>query len=314
MNKAQVTSVKQLLDQDPRWFEEAGRMDLAQMSSRNYPYAKLFSPIQVNHLTLKNRIMMGPMGNISCACYLPEVGNIPRKGAMLAWPASSAVVFANSVPGARTNRNSSGIDIISAILGKAPLFGSLTEDGRQATWKIEVATSRCPNAQLLGSAIDLTVMDAVPYIVGLDRFFGTEVTPEAKEIGGGLLAEGYQTYVTDDAELERVYASYPILWRDLEATPKRIFIGCPHLNRFQLEAWIERISGALKEHGLTRAKMPVALTTAPDLADVFRDDPRIRAKLTAMNVSIATICPLMYMTNTLCARAPVATNSNKLRT
>lgn len=67
MNKAQVTSVKQLLDQDPRWFEEAGRMDLAQMSSRNYPYAKLFSPIQVNHLTLKNRIMMGPMGNISMA-------------------------------------------------------------------------------------------------------------------------------------------------------------------------------------------------------------------------------------------------------
>lgn len=60
--------------------------------------------------------------------------------------------------------------------------------------------------------------------------------------------------------------------------------------------------------------MPVALTTAPDLADAFRDDPTIHAKLTAMNVSIATICPLMYMTNPLCARAPVATNSNKLRT
>jgi 2-enoate reductase len=67
MNEAQATYVKQLLDQYPRWFEEAGRMDLAQMSSRNYPYSKLFSPIQVNRLTLRNRIMMGPMGNISMA-------------------------------------------------------------------------------------------------------------------------------------------------------------------------------------------------------------------------------------------------------
>jgi hypothetical protein len=292
---------------------------------------------QLKALGLKN-------GNaFTCACYLPEVGNTPRKGAMLAWSESSAVVFANSVLGARTNRNSSGIDIMSAILGKAPLFGFLTDDGRRATWKIEVTTSKRPNAQLLGSAIGLKVMEAVPYIVGLDRFLGTEVTPEvesflkdmgaasasngavglyhvanvtpeAKEIGDALLVEGYQTYVIDDAELERVYASYPVLWRDLEAVPERIFIGCPHLNRFQLETWIERISDALKEHGLTRVKMPVALTTAPDLAGVFRGDPTIHAKLTAMNVSIATICPLMYMTNPLCARAPVATNSNKLRT
>jgi predicted aconitase len=292
---------------------------------------------QLKVLGLKN-------GNaFTCACYLPEVGNTPKKGAMLAWSESSAVVFANSVLGARTNRNSSGIDIMCAILGKAPLFGFLTDDGRKATWKIEVKTSKRPNAQLLGSAIGLKVMEAVPYIVGLDRFLGTEVTPEvesflkdmgaasasngavglyhvenvtpeAKEASDKLLAQGYQTYVIDDAELERVYASYPVLWRDLEAVPKRIFIGCPHLNRYQLESWIERISGALKEHGLTRTKMPVALSTAPDLADLFRNDPAIQARLTAMNVSIATICPLMYMSNPLCAREPIATNSNKLRT
>jgi predicted aconitase len=279
----------------------------------------------------------------TCACYLPEVGNTPKKGAMLAWSESSAVVFANSVLGARTNRNSSGIDIMCAILGKAPSFGLLTDDGRKATWKIEVKTSERPNAQLLGSAVGLKVMEAVPYIVGLDRFLGTDVTPEveaflkdmgaasasngavglyhvenvtpeAKEAGDKLLAEGYQTYVIDDAELDRVHASYPVLWRNLEAVPKRIFIGCPHLNRHQLESWIERISAALNKHGLTRTKMPVALSTAPDLADLFRNDPAIQARLTAMNVSITTICPLMYMSNPLCAREPIATNSNKLRT
>ena len=279
----------------------------------------------------------------TCTCYLPEVGNTPKKGAMLAWSESSAVVFANSVLGARTNRNSSGIDILCAILGKAPFFGFLTDQGRQATWKIEVKTSKRPNAQLLGSAIGLKVMEAVPYITGLDRFLGKEltpeveaflkdmgaatasngavglyhvenVTPEAKESGDRLLAKGYRTYAIDDAELERVRASYPVLWSNLNAVPRRVFIGCPHLNHYQLQNWIERISGVLKEHGLTRTKMPVALSTAPDIADLFRNDPAIRAKLTAMNISITTICPLMYMNNPLCAKEPIATNSNKLRT
>ncbi|WP_165845200.1 FAD-dependent oxidoreductase [Candidatus Cryosericum terrychapinii] len=67
MNDPRVDFVKQVLDQYAHWFEEPGRMDLAQMTSKNYPYSTLFSPIQVNRLTLKNRIVMGPMGNISMA-------------------------------------------------------------------------------------------------------------------------------------------------------------------------------------------------------------------------------------------------------
>lgn len=67
MNDTKASFVKDLLDQYPTWFEEAGRMDLAQMTNKNYPYTSLFSPIQVNRLVLKNRIVMGPMGNISMA-------------------------------------------------------------------------------------------------------------------------------------------------------------------------------------------------------------------------------------------------------
>jgi predicted aconitase len=279
----------------------------------------------------------------SPAPYLSEVGNTPHQGAILAWSESSAVVFANSVLGARTNRNSAGIDVLCAILGKAPYFGFLTDEGRKATWKIEVKTSVKPNAQLLGSAIGLKVMEAVPYITGLDRFLGNEIdsgveayfkdmgaatasngavglyhvenlTPEARELGTSLLAEGYQTFVIDDAELDRVLKSYPVLWSNLNAVPKRVFIGCPHLNKQQLENWIERISAALKIHGVTRAVMPVALSTAPDIADLFRKDPALQEKLANLNISITTICPLMYMNNPLCAKDPIATNSNKLRT
>jgi hypothetical protein len=293
--------------------------------------------VQLKALGLKND------NAFTCTCYFPEVGNTPGRGDILAWSESSAVVYANSVLGARTNRNSAGIDVLCAILGKAPRFGFLTDSGRQATWKIEVKTSQKPSAQLLGSAIGLKVMEAVPYITGLDKFLGKEmnpeveaflkdmgaatasngavglyhvenVTPEARDLGQKLLVPAYKTYVIDDAELKRVYTSYPILWKNLDATPKRIFIGCPHLNRSQLDGWIENISAALKAQGLTRTKMPVALSTPPDIADIYRKDPAVKARLDAMNVSISTICPLMYMNNPLAATDPIATNSNKLRT
>jgi len=67
MNDPKVNFVQELLDQYPSWFTDAGRMDLAQMTDKNYPYTSLFAPIQVNRLTLKNRIVMGPMGNIDMA-------------------------------------------------------------------------------------------------------------------------------------------------------------------------------------------------------------------------------------------------------
>ena len=75
MNDPKVDFVKELLDQYPKWFSESGRMDLAQMTDKNYPYTSLFSPVQVNRLMLKNRIVMGPMGNIDMAEELGRPSN-----------------------------------------------------------------------------------------------------------------------------------------------------------------------------------------------------------------------------------------------
>lgn len=52
----------------------------------------------------------------SCAAYLPEIGNTPKEGDVLSWAESSAVVFANSVLGARCNRNSGMIELFGSIL------------------------------------------------------------------------------------------------------------------------------------------------------------------------------------------------------
>ena len=94
----------------------------------------------------------------SCTCYLKETGNIPKKGDVLSWAESSAVVYANSVLGARCNRNSGMLDLFGSIVGCVPYFGLLTDEGRKATWKVYVKTSTKPEAQILGSAIGIKVM------------------------------------------------------------------------------------------------------------------------------------------------------------
>ena len=72
----------------------------------------------------------------TCTCYMDEVGNKPEKGEVLSWAESSAVVYANSVLGARCNRNSGIIDIMGSIAGYVPYFGLLTDEGRKADIQI----------------------------------------------------------------------------------------------------------------------------------------------------------------------------------
>lgn len=279
----------------------------------------------------------------TCTCYLPEVGNVPKKGDILSWSESSAVVFANSVLGARTNRNSAGIDLLCNIVGKAPLFGLLTDEGRRAMWLVEVKTSALPNAQLLGSAIGMRVVEDVPYVIGLNQFLGQglneasiaylkdlgaaaasngavglyhieNITPEAVEIKSDLLVTGYQKYVVDDAELEQVMRSYPVLWKHENARPYRCFIGCPHLTFQQLVWWAQQIYEALEKLNQKRVKVDTILCTAPDVAERFKECREEFEKLVSSGVKITSICPLMYMSNPLTLNKPVITNSNKLRT
>lgn len=279
----------------------------------------------------------------TCTCYLPEVGNIPKKGDILSWAESSAVVFANSVLGARSNRNSGVIELLSGIIGKTPEFGLLTDEGRKANWLIELKTSKLPNAQVLGSAIGMKVMEDVPYVVGLDRFLGSgindttinylkdfgaasasngavglyhieNITPEAVEQGRKLLKQDYRVYTIDDDEIKRVIDSYPVIWKDKNAKPKICFIGCPHLSLSQIYQWTDDIYNALKKKGRNKVKIRTILSAAPNVIDKFKTNENYYKKLLSTGAKLTYICPLMYMNNPLCAKQPVITNSNKLRT
>ena len=291
---------------------------------------------QLSKIGLKNK------NAFTCTCYLEEVGNTPKYGDILSWAESSAVVFANSVLGARCNRNSGMLDIFGAILGKVPKFGLLTDDGRKADYIVEIKTSHLPEAQILGSAIGMKVMEKVPYVVGLDKFLGTELnddtisylkdfgaatasngavglyhidnlTPEAKKYGKKLWRENAIRYVIDDAELERVYKSYPIMWKKEDAKPSLCFIGCPHLSFSQLKNWTGKIGENLKKSGRKKVKVRTIMTSSPDVAEKFKKTPDYK-KLTSYGVKLSSICPLMYTNNPIAGSKPIITNSNKLRT
>ena len=72
----------------------------------------------------------------TCAPYL--VGNVPVKGEICAWTESSAVVYANSVLGARTTRHGTESAIAAALLGCVPEFGVLLDENRLATLQVDV--------------------------------------------------------------------------------------------------------------------------------------------------------------------------------
>ena len=289
-----------------------------------------------------NKLGLMDQDAFTCACYMDEVGNKPEKGEILSWAESSAVVYANSVLGARCNRNSGIMDIMGSVLGYVPYYGLLTEEGRKATWVIKVETSKKPEAQLLGSAIGMKVMEDVPYIEGLDQWLGTELddatctylkdfgaatasngavglyhvdnlTPEANESGKDLIAEGAQVYVIDDAELQRVKDNYPVVWKDVNAKPKLCFMGCPHMTLQQLKDWTDRVEAGLKEAGNTKVLIPTVFTTAPAVLKEF-EKTEYAERLKKTGVIVSYICPLMYMNNPLCGKMPVITSSNKLRT
>ena len=277
----------------------------------------------------------------TCTCYMDEVGNIPKQGEVLSWSESSAVVYANSVLGARCNRNSGIIDLMGSVLGYVPYFGLLTDEGRKATWVVEIRTTKKPEAQLLGSTIGMKVMEDVPYIVGLDKWLGTldedaktylkdfgaatasngavglyhveGITPEAVQQGRDLVASDAKTYVIDDAELERVYKNYPVIWKKKDATPKLCFMGCPHMSLNQLTTWTKNIEQGLKKQGKKKVVIPTVFTAAPGVIKEF-EQTEYASRLKATGVILSYICPLMYMNNPLSEKMPVITSSNKLRT
>jgi predicted aconitase len=260
----------------------------------------------------------------SCACYVDEVGNKPAAGTYVAWAESSAVNYGNSALGIRSNRNAAGMELLCGLLGKAPLFGLMTDEGRMSSWLIEVKTSKEPDWGVIGTAIGLKVIDANPFITGLDKYLGKEVTnenmhllkkmgsataasgavglyhvenvtPDAKQKGRDLLMKGYKTYVIDDAEQERVLKTFPVEWKGRPKKPTVCFIGCPHNTYHELVDWGTKVTEALEKRGLKTAAIPTKMFCSNVVRDhLVKEHPLLVGKMMQAQMRFTNMCTVSY--------------------
>lgn len=274
---------------------------------------------------LENLLLdLGLIDRDAFTCTPYYIGNKPKYGEVLAWAESSAVIYANSVLGARTNRNSSIIEIISGVLGKTPRFGLLIDENRKADWLIEVKTSARPNPFVLGALIGKIVVDGVPYITGLDRwdykeyelkdmgaaaaawgavalFHAEGLTPEAVEKSRALLKDDHSKLVVDDAKL---YEMMKIMASRKEKKFDLAVIGCPHLSREQLEDWAKKVEGL-------KLKVKTWFLAAPGIAKEFKAS-KMYATLKEAGADVISVCPLMFTNIPTSKRLSIITNSAKL--
>ncbi len=277
----------------------------------------------------------------TCNPYQSEVGNIPEFGTVLAWSESACTIYANSVIGARTNRNGAIMDLLSNIVRKTPYTEFLTDEGRKASWLIEIKTQELPNPQLLGAMIGQKVVSDVPYIIGLENFLGKgindktrdylqemgtacatygavglyhveQITPEAVAQGRDLLHSNYTRFVIGDEDIQSHFHAYPLMWTDKSAKPETCYIGCPHISFQQLNWWSEKISQSLKEKDQEKLAVETVIFSAPQIIEKFKLEEKYQHLLNA-GVSFSPSCCETIFETRLCTGKPILTNSNKLR-
>ena len=94
---------------------------------KNLVFRKFMYSAQDTYDVQLEKLGLADKNAYTCTCYLDEIGNRPAQGEVLSWAESSAVVYANSVLGARCNRNSGIIELFGSIVGYVPYFGLLTD-------------------------------------------------------------------------------------------------------------------------------------------------------------------------------------------
>ncbi|MFQ6135934.1 MAG: aconitase X catalytic domain-containing protein [Candidatus Hydrothermarchaeales archaeon] len=187
----------------------------------------------------------------SCTCAPYLLGNLPKFGKSISWAESSSAIFANSVIGARTNRESGISALASAIMGKTPRWGLHLDENRRGTFIVDVQTemSSPSDYAALGYNIgknfdgipvfrsirpsldDMKALGAALATGTIEMFHVEGVTPECS----ALIEEGeLERTKFGDEELEDTYETL-----NTTEDPDLICIGCPHCSIEEIRKVIE---------------------------------------------------------------------------
>ncbi len=216
---------------------------------------------------------MGVVTTCTCTPYL--VGNLPHFGEHIAWAESSAVCFANSVIGARTNREGGPSALASALTGKTAEYGFHLDENRvaQVKYEVKVDLTDTDDFGLLGQVIGERTKKKIPYITGIPYASSEELKSFCASVAtyGGVALFHMESItperssVPDDVEVvtrEDLDAARRFL-DDEEADIDFISVGCPHASIKEIGEIAALLEGKKVADGKT-----VWITTARPTKDL----------------------------------------------
>jgi len=203
---------------------------------------------------------MGVTTTCTCTPYL--VGNVPRLGDHIAWSESSAVCYANSVLGAKSNREGGPGALSAAICGKTAEYGYHLDEHRKANFIVEVeANLKGADYGALGYLIGKTVGDGVPYFKLLTC---TPSINDLKYLGAALASSGavalyhveqatpeYKDAIKDVnlEEIEKIAVNRKYIdetrheLSTSDRKPDLICLGCPHVSLDEIKTISNKLVG-----------------------------------------------------------------------
>jgi predicted aconitase len=276
---------------------------------------------------------MGVSPKLTCTPYLLP-GPLPSRGEHLAWAESSAVVFANSVLAARTNREGGPSALAAAIVGRTACYGLHLDSGRLATHRVEVSCSlqSVSDFGALGQIVGRCVGDGVPYFSNLARwlpgraddnspgdkavdllktlgaslaaygavplFHVADCTPEAHELGVDLLRSDAEVVTVDDLSI-----AYAAMNERGTQEIDLVSIGCPHASLAEIADVAEYLRGR-------RLGTRLWVTTARATRERAQSEGWVQAIEAAGGLVVADTCTVVAPLHLLGIRT-LATNAAK---
>ncbi|UCE39496.1 MAG: aconitase X catalytic domain-containing protein [Thermoplasmata archaeon] len=226
-------------------------MDLEDWDKLGFP--KEFAEKQTRIMNAFKK--MGIVVTSTCTPYL--AGNLPRFREHIAWSESSAVSFANSVIGARTNREGGPSALAAALCGVTPNYGLHLDENRKPSVVINVDADLKYNSNYgaLGYHVGKQVKKAIPLFKGLSN----ANTDQLKALGAAMAASGavalyYVEDQTPEANQQDINGleTIDVGEKNLDETyeklntgkePDIVIMGCPHASLREISTLADKVEG-----------------------------------------------------------------------
>jgi predicted aconitase len=233
---------------------------------------------------------MGIIPTCTCTPYL--AGNLPCYGEHIAWAESSAVCFANSVIGARTNREGGPSALAAALTGITPAYGLHLDENRrpQVTIKVEAILSETLHFGALGKVIGDSIQKkenrAVPFIQGIPGASLEQLKSFCASLAtyGGLALFHMQDITPEAAQYEPPAETAAVSQRDLDHAIESmndavendvdfVSLGCPHLSIKEIARTAKLLEGqhVRKEFWITTSRVTKKLSDLAGYTKIIED-------------------------------------------